>query len=122
MIRSRSTLLSGDVLVMTPTYNENEKEVYPATISPSNSAKSPVGSKILKLLLFVSIAGIFAYLFIFVGSNPIKSKIKRTRTASENFEKLTIVMNTFKRNDYMTGQFFLNYSTYVNIDMDHTFL
>ena len=105
MIRSRSTLLTGETLAMTPTFNENEKEVYPATLSPTNSAKSPVGSKILKLLLFVSSAGIFAYLFIFVGTNPIKSKIKRTRTAPENFEKLTVVMNTFKRNDYMTGMY-----------------
>ena len=105
MIRSRSTLLTSETLAMTPTFNENEKEVYPATLSPTNSAKSPVGSKILKLLLFVSIAGIFAYLFIFVGTNPIKSKIKRTRTAPENFEKLTVVMNTFKRNDYMTGMY-----------------
>ena len=101
MIRSRSTIITSEGLMST-NLNDLEKDL-PLSISPSNTPKSPVGSRSLKLLLFVSFVGIFAYLFIFVGSNPIRSKIKRTRTSPENFEKLTIVMNTFKRNDLMTG-------------------
>jgi len=79
----------------------DEKDLNGPTSSSSQS-RSPFGSKIFKLLITVSAVGIIAYFFIFVGSNPIKSTPIKTKISPENVGKVTVVMNTFKRNDLMT--------------------
>jgi bacteriorhodopsin len=72
-------------------------------VSVSGSVKSPVGSKIFKLLMAISFIGIFAYMIIFVGINPVQANPNHVDISPDNVGKLTIVMNTFKRHDMMTG-------------------
>jgi len=80
----------------------DEKDLNGPSLSSSQS-RNPFGSKIFKLLILVSSLGIIAYFFIFVGSNPIKSTPIKTKISPDDVGKVTVVMNTFRRNDLMTG-------------------
>lgn len=92
MIRSRSSLTM-------PTLDD--REVVPATISPTNYRSQKWLPKLLKPLGFIVIFGVVVYLFLIISSPSPLEEHKRSRTTS--YEQLTVVMNTFERPDWMKG-------------------
>ena len=94
MIRSRSTV-GSEPSNMVNSSSEAER------IEPN--MRFPGGVKIWRFLMIISLLGILVYVSLIWGSPPINMSVSRNNIDQRYFEKISIVMNTFKRNDMMTG-------------------
>ena len=102
MIRSRSFIPTSSSLSMSFPSNANsmERESFLSRLwCFSRFTPSTGGSKLWRYFCFVMVAGIIVYLMIGQGARiPI-----RTRPISRLTEKVTVVLNTFKRKAMMQG-------------------
>ena len=98
MIRNRSTAMI--------TSSCNDLESFVSSNGKSNTSSSKMllgGAKRWQYFLVVLFLGIISYIYVISGSST--SILPEHRLPGEfSKEQLTIVMNTFKRNDMMLGE------------------
>jgi len=105
MIRSRS------IIAIPPAVNSTDKDYFASfnsmSVNSSNSANAglnrqyPGGLKLWKFLIIVLVCGMVTYLGLILSS---PSQIgERFKHADVSKEKITVVLNTFRRYDMMQG-------------------
>ena len=99
MIRSRS------IISIPPASNTSDRDSMSMNNSGNvglNSRQYPGGTKLWKFLIVVLMGGMITYIALIVSSpSQIGDRFKHTDISKE---KITVVMNTFRRYDMMQGK------------------